>query len=363
MTPGSTSVLLAIEAKPRHTSTPELVREFAPALQPLLQQPFGTWELNASAQALALIGEIALRTSRGFTAPSETNEASLIHGSANGAVWNVVPGGARRSYDVGERTGVEAVLVASDGRWYAAGEYALLKASTDKGATWQNLRGNLPFGLVVSLMEDQGHILAAVLRGSRLQVLSAPIGSDQWQTLFAADLNVSRFWDAANVRPALFADEGRIVASLPGQQLAVFDKANGQLAVRALPGSIQFFSVGKDGVYRCRCGSLKVDPYESRDQGRTWKGVETSRYYMLPTFRDTRHGVRLQSYFAGPSKMAYTTDAGNTWTEASLAVPYDLTWFTFARDGRTVWGMTLQGAFWTSKDEGKTWQDLTTPKR
>lgn len=364
MSAGAGSVLMAIEAKPTHAQTPELVRELAPPLVPLLQQPFASWDLNASSQALALIGEVVLRSSRGVTAPSETAEAGrFIHGSANGAVISVLPGGTRKTHDVGERSGVETVLVASDGSWYAGGEFSLLKQSTDQGATWKSLRGNLPLGLVVHLLEDDGRVLAAVLRGPRLQVLAAPLGSSEWKPLFAADLNVSRFWDAVNVRPALFVDGPRLVVSLPGQQLAVFDKATAQLSVRALPGSIQYVSVGKDGIYRCRCGSVKVDPYESRDQGRTWQAVDTSRYFMLPAFRDARFAVRLQSAFAGPTRMAATRDGGATWTEGTPEVPHDLAWFVYSRDGKSIWGMTLTGVFWVSRNEGQTWETVKSTRR
>ena len=358
MATGSRSVLMAIESAPRRTTTPELLREFASGLQVLLQQPSVAWDMNSSAAALALISEVVLRSSRGFTAPSETAEPGrFIHGSANGAVVSVVPGGARKTHDIGERVGVETVLVASDGSWYAGGEYGLLKQSTDQGATWKDLRGNLPFGLVVHLIEDQGRVLAAVLRGQRLQVLSAAVGDAQWQPLFSTELNVSRFWDAVNVRPALYLDGPRIVASVPGQQMAVFDKASAQLSLRALPGSIQYFSVGKDGVYRCRCGSMKVDPYESRDQGRTWQAADTSRYFMLPVFRDAKFAVRLQSAFAGPTRMASTRNGGATWTEGTPEVPHDLAWFTYSRDGRSIWGTTLAGGFWVSRDEGQTWRE------
>jgi photosystem II stability/assembly factor-like uncharacterized protein len=348
-----------IEPQPKGRTTGELIREFAPSLQPFLERPSIGWDLDDANRALAAVAEMALRTSLGVTAPSETAEAGrFIHGSANGAVMSVSPGGLRRSHNVGEKVGVETVLVTRSGTWYAGGEYGLLKASGDKGATWQDLRGNLPFGLVVALLEHGQRVHAAVIRAGRLKVLSSAEGQAEWSLLFEVPLNVNRFWDAVNVRPQLFADGDRIVASVPGQQLAVFDTATRQLAVRQLPGSIQYVSVGLDGVYRCRCGSAKVDPYESADQGRTWKPSEASRYFMLPAWRDPRFAVRLQSSFTGPTKIATTQDAGASWQEAAEPVPHDLAWFTFSRDGKTIWGMTMQGGFWVSRDEGKSWQEV-----
>lgn len=353
------SVLMSIEPDPKGTATPELIGEFAPSLQPLLAQPRVGWDLTADTRALALLSEISLRLSRGMTPPQETAEPGrFIHGSASGTVWFTNAGGGRRPHALGERAGVETVLVTRDGHWYAGGEYSLLKVSSDKGVTWRNVRGRLPLGLVVGLLEHRGRVFVAMLRAGRLSVHSAPTGSDEWAPAFTAALNVNRFWDAVNVRPQLFADGDRVVASVPGQQLAVFDPGSGQLVTRELPGSIQYFSVGLDGLYRCRCGSVKVDPYESADQGRTWRQPDVSRYFMLPAWRDSRFAVRLQSSFAGPSKMAVTRDGGATWTEGKDPVPHDLAWFTFSRDGLTIFGTTLQGQFWESTDEGATWKSV-----
>jgi len=79
---------------------------------------------------------------------------------------------------------------------------------------------------------------------------------------------------------------------------------------------------------------------------------------MLPVFRDTKFAVRLQSAFAGPTSMASTRNGGATWTEGTPEVPHDLAWFTYSRDAQSIWGTTLAGGFWVSRDEGQTWREV-----
>lgn len=394
-TPGSNVALLATESRPSGPATAELVREIVPGFAPLLARPVRHWGSAAalpatggtgpvtSAQAAAadpkapmapaphealaaLLGEVAWRSSKGFSAPVETAEAgTFIHGSALGVVYSRTGAGARRAHNLAERAAVDAVLVAADGRWIAGGEYSLLKQSRDRGTSWETVRGNLPFGLVVALAESRGQVLAAVLRDRELRLFAADAATlgpqTAWRLLYAATLDLAAYWTATR-RPELFVQGERVVLTLPNRQVAVIDLAGGTAQTLVLPGAIQHFAFGADGVMRCRCASTNVNPFESHDLGRTWRAVDTSRYWMLPAWQDARNGVMLRNAFAGASKLAVTRDGGASWVESATAVPHDLHHLRWSKDGKTLYAASLQGEFWVSRDEGRNWQP-TAPVR
>ncbi len=354
----SKKVLLAHGTAPAgDASTPEIVRTLVPGLQTLLAAPVLGWTPASVPQGMADLYQYAKLMSFGVVSPQELADGSFIFGSANGVVYRWKPGKREATYDVGARASVESMLVMPTGSWLAGGELGLLQISDDAGNTWRSVRGNLPLGVVVDLHLWQGQVLATVLRGKYIHIQKAQAGSDQWQALARYEMDVSSFWDVPGVRPQSFLnDAGELVTTVPGRKMAVLDLNRQQSVMRDLPGAVQMFSMSHDGVLRCRCvATLAVNPYESRDGGKTWQDSPQSRFMLMPAFRDALHGVGYSGSIFSPGKMAYTADGGKTWVETT-ELPVPVTQVFYSQDGQTALAATTVGSMWISKDDGKTWE-------
>lgn len=338
--------------------TPELVREVLPDLQPMMARTRLTWTVDSVPPPMTNMHKAAIQASYGFVSPRETEDGAFLYGSANGVVGRWKPDAGRRVFDIGERVSVDAVLVLPDGRWMAGGEFSVVKASADQGRSWQSLRGNLPLGLVVDLNLWRDQVLLTLAQGKDVKVYRAAVGSDQWQLIASHPTDVNWFFDVQGVRPQSLLLGDTLVTTVPGRQVSVLDLTSGHVDLRKLPGAIQMFSASADGVLRCRCvATLKVDPYESYDLGKTWVESTASRFMLMPAFRDKLNGVAFKGGFFSPSKFAYTSDGGQTWVETMEAPIYFHQLF-FSRDGSKAFAASLLGHLWQTEDGGKTWRSI-----
>ncbi|SEK34546.1 hypothetical protein SAMN05216359_101503 [Roseateles sp. YR242] len=352
----SRSSLLTHAPKGGDALTPELVRELLPDIAPLLRQPTLGWREATVPPSMGSMQRLSITRSWGFASPHEDEAGSFLYGSANGVVGRWSPPWKRQSFDVGERVAIDAVLVTPAGDWIAGGEYSVVKLSKDRGATWNNLRGQLPLGLVVDLTVWRDEVLLTMLKGGKdVQVYRAPAGTDQWKLASSHPMDINWFFDVQGATPHSALVSDTLVTTVPGRQLAVLDLPTGRDDLRKLPGAAQMFSASADGVLRCRCiSTIKVDPYESRDLGQTWQESTASRFMLMPTFKDKSIGVAFKGGFFSPSKFTYTRDGGNTWTETTEA-PVFFNQLFFSRDGRKAYAVSLQGIMWVTDDDGESW--------
>jgi photosystem II stability/assembly factor-like uncharacterized protein len=350
--------LLAHDSAADHPETPEIVHELIPDIAQLTQERPLSWTAASVPIDMAKLRNYTLTHSVGLVSPHPLEGGGFIYGTANGVLVESTPGHRLVSYDVGARSSIETVLVGGKGDWLVGGELGLLRISRDHGRTWQSIRGNIPFGVVVDLCEWHGEIIATTLRGKDVYIHAAAAGSSEWRELAHYQMDLNSFWDIPGVRAASFVVDDGLITTLPGRKMAYLDLNTGQSDIRALPGAIQMFSVSADGVLRCRCAAtIAVNPYESVDRGKTWKDSSASRFMMMPTFRDDKHGVAFKGAMFAHPKMVYTNDGGLTWVE-SMDAPANTRQLFYSKDGSVAYLGTPYGTFWATRDDGKTWQSL-----
>lgn len=355
---GSRRAVLTHDPTGDSNLTSEIVREILPDLLPMLSSPRLSWTEESVPSPMAAMHKAAIQSSYGFVAPRETEDGAFLYGTANGVVGRWKPGVHHQAFDIGERVSVDAVLVLPDWRWMAAGEFSTVKISNDRGRTWQSLRGNLPFGLVVDLNLWRDSVILTLIQGKDVKIHSAPIGSDQWQLIASHTTDVNSFFDIQGVRPQSLLLGDMLVTTIPARHLSLLDLTSGRTELRKLPGGIQLFSASADGVLRCKCLSvIKVDPYESNDLGKTWVDSTASRFMLMPAFRDNLNGVAFKGGFMSPSKFTYTRDGGKTWVETTEAPLYFHQLF-YSRDGSKAFATTMRGDLWQTEDDGLSWQPI-----
>jgi len=357
---GFSRLILSHDTTPVAVEDEEIVREMVPGLATLLSNGKTlTWRPETIPGDMSRRQAYALSSSYGFTSPQEVEPGKFLVGSANGVVYLWENGRRIAVYDLGQRSSVEAVLIAGDGSWLAGGEFGLLKVSNDKGATWRSLRGNLPFSTVLDLHEWKGKIVATTMQGEYIDIYSAALGKKEWE-LLAHYSRSSTEWDYW-MRPDSFLLSGHLVTAFPpAQKIGLLDLDSGNKIEYDLPGSIQFISASQDGVLRCKCNKLLLPmPYESHDFGKTWIESSASRWMQLPAFHDADHGVAILAALKPPSKFVYTEDGGKVWTpvEDAPLMPASNKLF-WSRDGKTAYSVAADGESYLSRDDGHSWLRL-----
>jgi hypothetical protein len=301
----------------------------------------------------------AIANSYGLFDPSQTLDGTWIFGSRTGVVRTWSRGQSRAElHDTGRRVSLLATAVLPDGSWLAGGEESTLLRSRDKGASWESVRGNLPFGLIGHVVPLGQDILLTLIDGKEVFVYRGDIESGRWRKL-ASFQGEFAFWTGLKgTLPQSFLVGDTYLTTLPSKQLAIYRLSTGASEIRSLPGSISEFDAGKDGVLRCICvATIAINPYESHDMGKTWQSSTFSRFMALPAMTDATHGVTWykSGAFDKPS-MAYTED-GQTW-KPTLAAPARLRHFFFSRDHKTVYASNEGGLVWASEDNGKHWDSV-----
>lgn len=354
---GGSGVLLSHASAPQSDETETIVHESFPSFIPLLARPSLSWLPDTVPGDMQSLFAHAISNSFGFNSPVALADGGFLYGSANGVINEIQADRTRTYSDLGTRKFVESVLVASDGRWLASGELGLLKESQDQGKHWKDMRGNLPFGVIFSLHEHNKGIFAAILRGFRVSVYRADIDSNDWHQIAQFEMGPKNYMDGALAAPQAFLVKDRMIVTLPGQHLVNLDLDTGVSQIYDSPGAIRTFSASDDGVLRCKCkGGIAVNPYESHDLGKTWRESAAPRFMGNPAFRDKLHGVGYKFGLLGnPSRMMYTEDAGNTWTETEEP-KVQFSQLFYSKDGKTAYAATATGLLWLSHDDGKSWE-------
>ncbi len=336
----------------------EILREVFPQLQQLDTRSPQGWVKGSLPPGMAQANGYALFYAYGLFSPSQSPDGTWIFGSRIGVVRSWRLGQPRPTmHDTGHRVSLVTTAVLADGAWLAGGDESTLLMSSDAGKNWRSVRGDLPYGLIVNIAPLQDDLLLTLVDDKKVFVYRGNIRSMHWRKVAAYQTEYA-FW--TGLRGA--APESRLVGdayvtTLPSRHLGVYHVAKGTFEVRNLPGSVAHFSVSNDHVLRCDCiAAIAVNPYESRDLGKTWTPSSLSRYSALPGMADARHGVTwYKDGLFKPISLAYTDDGGKTWQQTYAEPPQDLRHFFYSRDRKIAYASNDADTLWLSRDGGRHW--------
>lgn len=355
-TPVNDRLLSAHSPAPSAESTRERVVELLPGLAPLLAKPVLSWDSQTVPADMTSAFELSKSASFGAMSLQQTANNTFIYASANGVVYEWAPGQAATALDVGVRNALEATLVTSSGSWLAGGELGTLLQSDDQGKHWRSIRGNLPFGVVGNLHQWKDQVIATTLRGKSIFIHSAALGSNRWTQLARYEKEPSMRALTYLFPPRSYLLGNELVSSVPGDQIGVLNLESRQSTLYPLPGGISLFWASNDGVLHCSCAATMIyNPYESHDRGKTWQDSTHTRYMFASNFRDKNNGVALHYVLYSDMRMAYTQNAGATWTETTTLSPTFVNEFFYSRDGKWVFASLVNGRLLQSSDDGRSW--------
>lgn len=358
------TVSLLHQVDPPHDLAPALVQHVAPKLVGLLGQPVLGWDASKVPAGMDDAFAQAVDVSYGVVSPSATSDG-FIAGSMNGAVREWRANGTWTTHDTGVRVAVESVL-AADGQWLAGGEFGTILRSTDGGANWSSLRGDLPYGLVGDLALWHGQVIATLLHGKTVAIEALrpdAAGAAHWVALAEYALKIDGYWASlTGDRPRSFLAGDRLVTSLPVDHVAVLDLASGRADVRECPSDINWVTASPDGAIHLRTQGtwLGMAGYESLDQAATWKKIDDQGLMKPPAIRADGHGVGFRGGFtvlAGKvqdGKFVTTDNGGASWTAGDKTTEL-FREFRYSPDGKTAFGITADGNVWRSEDDGHHW--------
>lgn len=294
----------------------------------------------------------ALRNSFGLSDPVEEPDGTMLFGSRTGVVRTWKPGDAKAAmYDTGRRVVLKATAVLTDGSWLVGGEQSTLLLSSDRGASWRSVRGNLPYGLIVKAASTDKGVLLTLVDGDDVYVYRGQVEAAQWQRIASYKKEFAFWTGLPGVPVQSFLVSGKYLTLLPSKQMAVIDLATGISESHKLPGGLVSFMVGQDQVLRCICvATIATNPYHSVDFGKTWSSSPIDRFYSLPAMRDASTGV-----VWAREQFAYTRDGGQTWIKG-VSPGFMLKHMFYAADGRLAFATNDVDEIWSSEDNGQHWR-------
>jgi photosystem II stability/assembly factor-like uncharacterized protein len=346
-------VLMAHDSAKQHPETSAIVRALAPDLEKVLINPIISWDPD-----LVLDGD-ALRslTSKTDTtillpdrqvAPNQT----FVFGNRVGALEFLHADGSISHSDTRAAAAIDSILFASNGAWFAGGEFGHVHRSTDNGNTWKDIRAGLPVGTVSSLNEWNGNVYATVIEATSVSLYQFSEGQ-KWQLLLkqqSAPITILGDAYFPSYRSQVYGN--RIFLLAPPNRILVFDLQTKKLTRYETPKQHNGLMVAKDGSLRINGADV------SFDFGATWQRPYSFPHFMLiPTFFDAKHGVAvIRKWIKAPARLAYTEDGGKTWNDSRELALHSSS-IMKSDDGKAAY-VEDNGRILISKDQGKTWQRL-----
>jgi photosystem II stability/assembly factor-like uncharacterized protein len=273
-----------------------------------------------------------------------------------------------QALDTGNPYVLRSVVRHADGRILAGGEASTLLYSGDDGAHWSDAGASLPWG-VVAQVEDIGNdeVMFTLVAGKSVHLYRGSIATREWKQVGEYPLAFAFWTGLPGAYPALLVQGRAAVLTLPSKNAMYIDLDGEDTHPATPPGSIGNMTFTADGVLRCSCArSIAVNPWESADQGRTWRDSPLDRWMVLPVFRNAQEGFSFKGAWLNAKNVAVmaTSDGGKTWS--SPGPPPALGWWTpaYTHDGSVMVlaGMAMHykkyavEEFNVSTDGGKSWQ-------
>ncbi|WP_327589703.1 hypothetical protein OHA25_23825 [Nonomuraea sp. NBC_00507] len=301
----------------------------------------------------------------------------VLSSADDGRTWYRIPPGQEVEFDAVVRC--LAVHPADPQVIYAGADVGLVR-SDDTGVTWHRvdspMNGMHIWALAID-PDDPDRILAGTGAPSRAAVFRTTDAGKSWDRLppeipeFCAGVNRPRIltvtWDHVDSGGAWFGVE-------EGGLWRTRDRGYTWQRVDGTPASLP------DGVTNSDIHSIVVlagPPktivvavvnalFVSQDDGRTWTRQDTRRKYgiyytrlvmPIPGTDDLLLGIG-DATPGTMTKILYSTDLAQTWTEADLDTPANSTVWAFGThpaDPSTVFAGTKYGHLLRSTDAGRTW--------
>lgn len=292
---------------------------------------------------------------------AQTADGEFMAGSKLGKVLWKKAGAARwKELDVGSWREVLSVRPYRGGL-LAAGEEGLLRLSMDEGLTWKQLAP--PEDGLIQLAQPLGD--GSVLVFSRRDRLwSAYVSQDleagKWRKVgeFAQTQSINVPWkrtmvvslpDAAGV----MMPNGDLHMS-DGKSLTRVSNGQSTIDVSALP----------DGTLVAQTVLMTKTTLLSRDAGKTWSDLNTSRFVVAIAFKDTQTAYAVSAIapnvMPGPLGLMTTHDGGKSWRHTGvspgLTGPYAVRQMMVDRSDGSLLAFLPDNAIVRSSDEGKSWR-------
>lgn len=359
-----------------HPDTGTAARVLANVFPELRDKPsHAGWAEGAAGTGNAQLRDLKFNGG-GFYQPSANGSDGFAFGGQLGTVrlWNPRQGGIGL-IDTGTMYTVRSVLADEQGRMLVGGEGATLKVSADGGRNWRDASAGLPFGVVTQLARTgDGSVLAAVLLQESVAVFRGPAdigaeGSVAWQKLAEFPIKFSFWTGIPGAMPELFVQGQDAIVSLPSKRGAHIRLDTLQTREFDLPGGMQAMSFTADGVLRCRCArTMAVNPWESRDMGRSWQPADLDRFMMLPVFLNANDGFAYRGalFSAAKAGVMVTHDGGRSWNKVSdeggmgtWTPAYSGNGTLMLLAGSLNFGTSVTDAAMVSSDGGATWTSIS----
>ncbi len=309
------------------------------------------------------------RGSAGLLEPGAHGANGFHFGANNGVIkrWSQADG--VQLIDTGSPFLIRSVVEGEPGQLLAGGEAGTVLYSADDGLSWTDVSGDLPYGLVLQLKSAGGKdVLLSLLHGENVSLYRGRLGESRWDRL-AEHVLEFKFWTGLRgIYPDMHVVGRGVALTLPSKKALYLDLDSGESHEIDMPGSAGAFSFTADGVMRCSCArSIAVNPWESRDLGRTWTPSSLDRFMRLPVFRSPTEAFTYKGPWLNPkSARIFTTTDGGRRMEQSPHLPPIGAWVAsqaYSADGSV---MLLTGSaevdkewvetVFTSVDQGTTWQ-------
>lgn len=326
--------------------------------------PGGDVQARAAAAARA-----AHARAGGFLSPARLGNGDVLYASLGGNLRRYSPSSGLASVRTGIASRVHAVLPLTERQWLVAGDFAETRITQDSGASWSDLKLELPYGVIIGMHRlPSGEVLLLLDQGRQLALYTGSVDANRWALRSSRDYQFDR-WKGGITRPQVHLVEAmnKMMVAVPGGRSFIVDLKTLSLSEFEFPGGPMNVSFSGDLVLRCRCNKsgLWVATWESRDEGKTWQESTLDRTLPLPTYRDSSLALGLSRL-----EVRKSSDGGRQWKTVHtlakpywpfLLLPYSLN-YVFLDNDRVVATDTLYKVL-ESPDAGETWKEVPLASR
>jgi hypothetical protein len=343
----------------------EMSETFATLFPALAQQtrggPVHTFEPSPDLQARQGIAAKIRQLPAAFNDPRAEADGTLLAGGRMGRiVWRKPPESRWRVLQLDTWKEVLAVRRYRGGL-LAAGEEGLLRHSRDEGRTWQTLVP--PDQGVIAAAEPlaNGKVIALVRRDATWTAYASDdLMAGTWRRIgsFAQQQSLNVPWQNA----IALAGGNRAGIMMPNGEFHVVDGNSETIEHHSTGLSTLGAEMLPDGMLVVRGAIVTATTLASKDGGKTWADLKTSRFVQAITFADADTAYAVgpvdPGLFAGTYALMVSRDGAKTWTksgEVPGGLPGAASRLFYDRSDGSLLAFMQDGHVLRSADEGKTW--------